>query len=466
MATNNMVSALPTVPTTILHAPRPPAPSLDEIHLALSEIVIRRHPSPAGPSPVNEHLELLKLLALLLVTEDSGDVAAVTFRVISQHRLELHYAKNRPCTTAERAYIRDIFDVLRDTAIDSTMMYWKILALVIPVCKKKIKSRTDKICLRLRQLLPSFSISDSACSPATETRLRETMGQSTFPASATVPEFLRAWFHYLLNQPKAVTSNWHVGSVHHMLHLAYHIGNALDIEHVLDTQLLRRVRKLGDYYGATITVISNAKQLPPDQLRNLRIVEVVAPTPTHLFLQANPVNTVNSWARHIGEPEISEADLRKAYPEITHIPATSLARQTICVHCECTLLLGIIRPTEAPIAINAPLLLEMGVSKSSCFMCREFIAAVQKLYRHIRVRVSSSHGKHVAGWSLPRSTPEELKIIMNKRVFYEMDEVLQRVTRKRKSDSVSRASGLMPSAEQVFQMVRDSGGSMFSLGNE
>lgn len=108
-------------------------------------------------------------------------------------------------------------------------------------------------------------------------------------------------------------------------------------------------------------------------------------------------------------------------------------------------------------------MVELGVSKSSCLMCRESILAVQVRYRHITVRVSSCHEKHDAGWSLPVVAPRGLIEHVGKRVRDEMDEVLQRTTRNRRSDSVPMGSGFTdgverPSAEEVVQGVEEEGG--------
>lgn len=240
---------------------------------------------------------------------------------------------------------------------------------------------------------------------------------------------------------------------------------------ILDAQLLRRVRKLGDYYGAALVFIRNAALLPRDQLRQLQIVEAVPPTPELRLLRTNQVDMINEWARHIREPEVSEADLRRAFPEMDDIPPNPTSMHTVGIHCECTLLLEMINLTSTAASPSAPtpMLLEVGVSKSSCFMCREFVAAVQKIYRHITVRVSSCHGKHVAGWSLPQSAPAVLRELMEKRVQDEMDDVLQRATRKRKSDSIPRANTPTegeipgnPSREQLDEQWRDSGAPVFA----
>lgn len=489
------VNASPIAPdlTPTITPTSPPALSLDEMHLALSHIVCRReyrHPSPPkipshpDASPDNKHLELLNLLSLLLVTGSAGDVAAAMFRVLSKDRLELHYAKNRPCTNKEKAYIRSIFDIVsREERRDCHLLCWDILAQVIPDCKRKIMSRMKKVCLRLKELSPSlattgsasFAICEGGCTTETDEMLHQALGQGTFSSTGTVPQLLRAWFNHLLKMPDEGSAVWDIGSVHHTIRLAFYIGHAPQMEQFLDAQLLRRVRKLGDYYGAALVLIRNAELLPRDQLRQLRIVEAVPLTPDLRLLRTNQVDTINKWARHVGEPEVSEADLRIAFPEMDNIPSNPASMHTVCVHCECTLLLKMIRITSTAASPSAPtpMLLQMGVSKSSCFMCREFITAVQTVYRHITVLVSSCHGKHVAGWSLPKSAPAVLRDLMEKRIMDEMDDILQRATRKRKSDSIPRpnAPGLgglegMPSADQLAEQLRSSGAHTFSLAGE
>ncbi|KAL0631771.1 hypothetical protein Q9L58_009361 [Maublancomyces gigas] len=473
MATiDTSIVAPPNLPSTIPTA-APSPPSLDEMHLALSHIAFRRPPSPPRTpplpcsSPDTKNLELSNLTSLLFVTASKGDVAAVIFRVLSKGRLELHYAKNQPCTNKEKAYIHRVFNIIaRDDHRESYLLCWDILAQVILECKRKIKSRIQKICLRLEQLSPSFAICEGACTTDTEETLHQQLSQSTFPGGVTVPELLHDWFTHLLKE--AIVD---VGSVHQTLCLAYYIGHAPQMHQILDAQLLRRVRKLGDYYRAALVLIQNAALLPRDQLRKLRIIEAVPPTPELRLLRTNQVDMINEWARHIREPEVSEDDLRRAFPEMDDIPPNPTGMPTVCVHCECTLLLEMINltSTAASASTPTPVLLEIGVSKSSCFMCREFVAAVQKVYRHITVRVSSGHGKHVAGWSLPESAPAVLRELMEKRVQDEMDNVLQRATRKRVSDSIPRANtptpgeiGGIPSREQLDEQWRESGDPVFA----
>lgn len=459
------------VPSALVPSPLlpPPAPSVDEMILAPSHIVLRREyrpPSPPRlttsekhPTASQKHLELLNLLSLLLVTEAKGDVAAAMFRVLSKDNLELHYAKNRPCTTDEKAYIHAIFATVCDmTSVSNTC--WKPLSLVIPACKRKMMSRANKVCKLLAEL--PVTVAHTDCTVIAETFLRSAVGGSVFPLSSNMPDFIRSWFTHLLQKPAAIFKAWNTGRVYQMLHLSYSIGHAPDISRLLDPQLLRRIRKLGDYYRAALCLISNAATLPEAQLRHIRIIEVVPVLPRKLAVSADFVATINAWADHNGELPVSERALRTAFPDMDDRPADRLATQsvTVSVHCECTLLLAMLSDT--------PAMVELGVSKSSCFMCREFILAVQTRYRHLTVRVSSCHRKHVAGWSLPMVAPQGLIEHMEKRVRDEMDEVLQRATRNRKSDSVRVGSGPKdgverPSAEEVVRVVEEAGGGMWRI---
>lgn len=108
------------------------------------------------------------------------------FRVLSKECLELHYAKNRPCKRRENAHIRSIFNIIaRDDNRDCHLLCWDILVLVIPACKRKMKSRMEKLCRRLRELSPesvapyesaSFAICSRACTIESENSLREALG--------------------------------------------------------------------------------------------------------------------------------------------------------------------------------------------------------------------------------------------------------------------------------------------------
>src|SRR5579871_3436266 len=65
------------------------------------------------------HLELLDLLALLLVTEAQGDVAAITIS-IREKDIYFYYTKNRPANYDERKYV-DILLRTVQRAVEGTI---------------------------------------------------------------------------------------------------------------------------------------------------------------------------------------------------------------------------------------------------------------------------------------------------------------------------------------------------------
>src|SRR5271156_2873240 len=90
----------------------PPATFDTELAYALSETRYIRQHAPTVPilSDIQrKHLNLLDGIALLLVTEDRSDVAAVSFLHTSKS-IEFYYAKNRPCTASETAYIESLLE--------------------------------------------------------------------------------------------------------------------------------------------------------------------------------------------------------------------------------------------------------------------------------------------------------------------------------------------------------------------
>lgn len=63
-----------------------------------------------------------------------------------------------------------------------------------------------------------------------------------------------------------------------------------------------------------------------------------------------------------------------------------------------------------------PSVIEIGISKSSCWICNEFLMSFHRLYPHISIRVSSSHGKLDPAWRFPHETPPEVVGNVNKQV--------------------------------------------------
>jgi hypothetical protein len=120
---------------------------------------IRQH-VPSVPEPTGnrkKHLDLLDGIALLLVTEDKGDVVTVSF-VQTSISIEFYYAKNRPCTPQETAYIQKLLEITSSFE-PSEAGIWvdRVLELVIQTCIKKVKGRIRKIINELKKF--GFSLS-------------------------------------------------------------------------------------------------------------------------------------------------------------------------------------------------------------------------------------------------------------------------------------------------------------------
>ena len=106
---------------------------------------------PVDASPclvpfVGKHLGLLNGIALLLVTEASSDVAAVT---ITNHsnagkiKTIFHLVKNRVCNNGEESYYAMFMTIINESNLEN--MLSELVNLVLKNCRSKIMSRAIKI---------------------------------------------------------------------------------------------------------------------------------------------------------------------------------------------------------------------------------------------------------------------------------------------------------------------------------
>jgi hypothetical protein len=121
---------------------------------------IRQHvpPVPKWMDNQKKHLNLLDGIALLLVTEGKGDVAAVSF-VHTSTSIEFYYSKNRLCTPQETAYVQRLLE-MAGSFEPSERRAWvgRVLELVIQACFKKVKGRMRKITNELKKIGFSSSL--------------------------------------------------------------------------------------------------------------------------------------------------------------------------------------------------------------------------------------------------------------------------------------------------------------------
>jgi len=98
-----------------------------------------------------KHLSLLDGIALLLVTDVKGDVAAVSF-LHTKTSIEFYYAKSRPCIPQETAYVQELLKMAMSFK-PSERSQWvhRALELVVTTCIKKVKGRMRKITSELKK---------------------------------------------------------------------------------------------------------------------------------------------------------------------------------------------------------------------------------------------------------------------------------------------------------------------------
>ena len=126
-----------------------PVPDNDKLIYALSCIRHRREFDPTEPPIENaaekKHLKLLDGIALLLVVGAKADVAAVSFRQTSTS-IDFFYAKNRPCTAAEKKYIESILGIVRSfDKSKRAKCIRSILDKAVRMCIGKVQRRIQKV---------------------------------------------------------------------------------------------------------------------------------------------------------------------------------------------------------------------------------------------------------------------------------------------------------------------------------
>lgn len=117
-----------------------------------------------------KHLRLLDAIALLLVTEPKSDVAAVMFEQTA-HEVIFNYAKNRPSSTLEHQYLEQVRQIAL-TVPDVGECAMQLLDHVIPMCRKKIVSRLQRLS---RCIVPAKLVVSEDTSGASRGHLLEKM---------------------------------------------------------------------------------------------------------------------------------------------------------------------------------------------------------------------------------------------------------------------------------------------------
>ena len=84
------------------------------------------------------------------------------------------------------------------------------------------------------------------------------------------------------------------------------------------------------------------------------------------------------------------------------LPKAPVAALKASTHCECSLALAF---AKSRMSSTVPTTLVIGISKSPCWFCHQFLAAFHGSYPHITIHVPPCSGKLRSGWTLPPGAP-------------------------------------------------------------
>jgi hypothetical protein len=223
---------------------------------------------------------------------------------------------------------------------------------------------------------------------------------------------------------------------------------------MIDQRLLSRIRKLGDYVGEIFQLICELDQFQRADLLSMVIEQVGAlvagirhisplrqvrpPRQETATIQKSSVEILNQWAMQPGlqGPLLTAEDLRQEFPSL---PASLSANNTVThsVHCECTPLMHLVKgPLVQGETTGIHVLI--GVSKSVCVLCGVFMDLIMRPYPHIKITVSSNHGKNVAGWRVPPSIPPTVLAGLHDHINSTIAEIRHKPIPERRSKSEPR----------------------------
>lgn len=246
-------------------------PSCHELVHVLSSVVRNREQAPTQSwvsSQENKHLRLLDGIALLLVIQDKGDVAAVSL-VQTLSCIEFYYSKNIPCTPDMTEYIESMLDIIKKYE-PSQRHIWigQIVRTAAAKCLKKIRNRIKKISIELSNagvklsndeiciddigLWRSTGAPEGMISQAfKKTYLLESAENFESPDKKLLVKSFR--FSLIMNTSlEKLRSNF--DGVVELLSLSHYIGHALSKDPIVSsTTLIRRIqiyeRCEGNYEG-------------------------------------------------------------------------------------------------------------------------------------------------------------------------------------------------------------------------
>lgn len=268
-ASSNIPSVVPFLPAMSQLR----LPSFDQKVYALSKIVHRvkfqNNRSDHYTTTQRKHLRLLDDIALLLVTQSASDVAAVAFEQ-RQGTVVFYYAKNRLATTEELDYISRLTDLAQD--IGETDRIELMFNAVLTVCLPKIMSRFDKL-LSVLTKIPAAARAgtddpDHELGFHLEAELGVWYNAQEGPA-ALVDNFLQHLRQLVASESQHAQGLQALGQIIRVAHATGSfkrrsmVNGQEKAEYTVypDESLAKRMRLLGDYWGAVKRIVRHANSI-------------------------------------------------------------------------------------------------------------------------------------------------------------------------------------------------------------
>jgi len=434
-----------------------------------------------------KHVRLMDQISLLLVTEPGSDVAATSLE-IRPDGCHIVFAKNRRCNKRENKFIAKLKELLSPSnrPDKSKLEAWSdettytINGLVVSNCHEKIWVRLNRMKEDVRAV---GDLHTALRNPPPQTaadighRRQSIEGGPWHQADISEDELsclvkihiiefhmdMATWSKTMFEE------NWFK-----LLYNTWSIGHAGDIEKVFDIAnhetklLLDCLRKLGDYYAAVQNLmVSTLASLSSDQ--QVHITELTGnPERGSITLEGpDPLHLLNKWAEYSQKPPVTAEEICMRFPEVheqslvrirgERLPMTEVAvncptsvpdiKVDSCAHAECTVVMHLLTRGD-----RYPSWIEVGVSKSVCWSCHQFFLAIERVIP-TKILFSTLHGKIYPGWQLPISTDrkldEALRTAMEKIFDSELDNILEKVYKRRRHDSNPLNSDPIPEATEV-----------------
>ena len=330
------------------------------------------------------NLRLLDYIALLLVTSDKGDVAAVAIDQRPKSVVFL-YSKNEPCPPQIGEYLQRLTTIC--ASAEEGDFCDVFLTEVVQTCWLKIRNRLLKCKKAIRT--------------AGDIKLDDKFGASAENGDSfakTAADFFKSLLEYDMAPHKK-------GGVHATIMMsmgAYCLGYAYGLPQY--PMLQRRIQKLGDYWGAAVffrAMLFNNRRYA--HLRgSIFTREIKPPQPKVVEVTGDVLKILNDHAKKMGHENVEAVgpSQRFKYPVQEN---ARFQKVTVSSHCELTLASHFYERMTC-----SKNLMEIGISKGCCWLCEQYLSTLSRQDKRMVVEVSKYQREIHPGWGMPEKTPSSV----------------------------------------------------------